>query len=129
MFLPFVPLFRRLLASGHRVRAFGRNCRFPDHLRGVEWFQGDFADPNSVSTAIDSFDIVFHLVHGATPQAANLAMPIDVQQNVIPSITLLDLCRKLGTRRVVFSSSGGTVYGPSPQIPTAESAPKLWCAA
>lgn len=116
-------LCRRLLASGHRVRAFGRNCRFPDDLRGVEWFQGDFSDPNAVAAAIASFDIVFHLIHGAMPQAANLAMPIDVQESVIPSIALFDACRKFGVKRVIFASSGGTVYGAPQQIPTPESAP------
>jgi UDP-glucose 4-epimerase len=116
-------LCRRLLASGHRVRAFGRHCRFPDDLRGVEWYQGDFSDPDSVAAAIETFDIVFHLVHGAMPQAANLTMAADVQRNVIPSITLLELCSKLGVRRVIFSSSGGTIYGCPAQIPTPEVAP------
>ncbi len=116
-------LCRRLLASGHRVRAFGRHCHFPNDLRGVEWYQGDFADPDSVAAAIETFDIVFHLVHGAMPQAANLAMAADVQHNVIPSIALLELCSKLGVRRVIFSSSGGTIYGRPQQIPTPEFAP------
>jgi UDP-glucose 4-epimerase len=116
-------LCRRLFASGHRVRAFGRDRRFPDDLRGVEWYQGDFTDPDSVAAAIESFDIVFHLVHGAMPQAANLAMAIDVQQNIIPSITLLNLCVQLRVKRVIFSSSGGTIYGCSQQIPTTEAAP------
>jgi UDP-glucose 4-epimerase len=113
-------LCRRLLASGHRVRAFGRHCHFPDDLRGVEWYQGDFVDPDSVAAAIETFDIVFHLVHGAMPQAANLAMAVDVQHNIIPSINLLELCGKLGVKRVIFSSSGGTVYGRPRQIPTPE---------
>jgi UDP-glucose 4-epimerase len=116
-------LCRRLAASGHRVRAFGRLCRFPAQLEGIEWYQGDFADADSVAAAIETFDIVFHLVHGSMPQAANLAMAADVQRNIIPSITLLDLCGKLGVKRVIFSSSGGTVYGAARQIPTPESAP------
>jgi UDP-glucose 4-epimerase len=116
-------LCRRLLASGHRVRAFGRHCHFPDDVRGVEWHQGDFSDSDSVAAAIETFDIVFHLVHSAMPQAANLAMATDVQHNIIPSITLLELCSKLGVKRVIFSSSGGTVYGRPRQIPTPELAP------
>jgi UDP-glucose 4-epimerase len=116
-------LCRRLFRSGHRVRAFGRDCRFARDLGGgVEWYQGDFNDPDSVAAAIEDFDIVFHLVHGAMPQAANLAMATDVQQNIVPSIALLDLCSKLGVKRVIFSSSGGTVYGCSQQIPTPETA-------
>lgn len=116
-------LCRRLLSAGHRVRAFGRHCHFPNDLHGVEWYQGDFSDPDSVAAAIETFDVVFHLVHGAMPQAANLAMATDVQRNVIPSITLLELCGKLGVKRVIFSSSGGTVYGRPQQIPTPELAP------
>lgn len=116
-------LCRRLAVSGYRVRAFGRRCLFPDDLPGVEWYQGDFTDTGSVAAAIESFDIVFHLIHATMPQAANLDMAGDVQNNVVPSIALLDLCRKLAVKRVVFVSSGGTIYGCSRQIPTPETAP------
>lgn len=118
-------LCRRLAASGHRVRAFGRRCLFPDDLQGVEWCQGDFTDRGAVAAAIESFDIVFHLIHATMPQAANLDMAADLQNNVVPSIALLDLCRELAVKRVVFVSSGGTIYGCPPQIPTPETAPTL----
>jgi UDP-glucose 4-epimerase len=116
-------LCRRLLASGHHVRAFGRQRRFPDALRGVEWSQGDFTDREAVALAIRDVDIVFHLIHGTVPQAANLAMTEDVRQNIVASIDLLELCRAHGVKRVIFASSGGTVYGCPAQIPTPESAP------
>jgi len=105
------------------VRAFGRRCLFPDQLGSTEWYQGDFTDAAAVAAAVETFDVVFHLVHSTTPQAANLDMPGDVQRNVIPSLALLDICRKLGVKRVVFISSGGTVYGRPEQIPTPETAP------
>src|SRR5882672_3671032 len=116
-------LCRRLAASGHRVRAFGRRCLFPDDLDGVEWRQGDFTDARSVAAAIESVDIVFHLIHATMPQPANLDMAGDLQNNVVPSLALLDFCRKLAVKRVVFVSSGGTVYGCPQQIPTPETAP------
>jgi UDP-glucose 4-epimerase len=116
-------LCRRLVASGHRVRAFGRRSLFPADLDGVEWYQGDFGDVSSLAAAMESFDTVFHLVHATMPQTANLDIPNDVRRNVIPSIALLDLCQRLGVRRVVFASSGGTIYGCAPQIPTPETAP------
>lgn len=116
-------LCRRLHRSGHRVRAFGRSRQFADELNGIEWHQGDFLNPNSIAAAIESFDIVFHLVHGAMPLAANLAMTADVKRNIVPSITLLDLCGTLGVKRVIFASSGGTVYGIPREIPTRETAP------
>src|SRR5271155_318351 len=116
-------LCRRLATMGYRVRAFGRRCLFPDDLQGVEWHQGDFTDAGSVAAAIQSFDIVFHLIHATMPQAAELDIAGDLQSNVVPSIALLDLCRRLAVKRVVFVSSGGTVYGCPQQIPTPETAP------
>jgi UDP-glucose 4-epimerase len=116
-------LCRRLAASGYRVRAFGRRRLFPDDLHGVEWRQGDFTDAGAIAAAIESFDIVFHLIHATMPQAADLDIAADLQDNVVPSIALLELCRKLAVKRVVFVSSGGTVYGVPHQVPTPETAP------
>jgi len=115
-------LCRQLAASGYRVRAFGRRRLFPDDLPGVEWCQGDFTDAGAVAAAIQSSDIIFHLIHATMPQAANLDIAADVQNNVVPSIALLELCRELAVKRVVFVSSGGTVYGCPQQIPTPETA-------
>jgi UDP-glucose 4-epimerase len=117
-----VNLCRRLASSGLRVRAFGRRCLFPEALEGVEWYQGDFTDAVLLASAIETYDIVFHLIHATTPHSANLDMAGDVQQNVISSLALMDISRNLGVKRIVFVSSGGTVYGPAAQIPTPEAA-------
>jgi UDP-glucose 4-epimerase len=116
-------LCRGLAYSGARVRAFGHRRLFPDDLDGVEWRQGDFSDAASVESAIESFDIVFHLIHSHVPQFANQDMPGDVQQNIIPSLALLEISRKLQIRRIVYVSSGGTVYGSTTEVPTPETAP------
>ena len=115
-------LCRRLAASGVRVRAFGRQCHFPDELAGAEWYQGDFADAAALAAAMQGFETVVHLVNNTTPQGANLDMAGDVQKNVVPSLALFDLCRDLGIGRLVFVSSGGTVYGVPRHIPTPETA-------
>jgi UDP-glucose 4-epimerase len=115
-------LCRRLAYSGFRVRAFGRRCLFPEALDGVEWYQGDFSDAVALAAAIETYDVVFHLVHATTPHSANLDMAGDVQQNVMSSLALMDISRNLGVKRIVFVSSGGTVYGPAGQIPTPETA-------
>lgn len=117
-----VNLCRRLAASGARVRAFGRRCLFPQDLAGVEWRQGDFCDTAALESAVASCDTVFHLVHTYMPQSADLNMAEDARQNVVTSLALLETCRKLKVRRIVFVSSGGVVYGPTAQVPTPETA-------
>jgi len=118
-----VNLCRRLASAGHRVRAFGRRSLFAGALEHVDWYQGDFSDAMALAAAIDTYEIVFHLLHATTPQSANLDMGADLQQNVISSLGLFNVSSKLGVKRLVFVSSGGTVYGPSKQIPIPESAP------
>ncbi len=116
-------LCRRLVASGARVRAFGRRRVFPEDIEGVEWYQGEFSNTATLASAIESFDIVFHAVHTNTPQSANLDMAEDVRQNVVSSLALLEISRKLRVKRIVFISSGGTVYGSAAEVPTPETAP------
>jgi UDP-glucose 4-epimerase len=116
-------LCRRLATEGHRVRAFGRQRPFLDALEGVEWFQGDFSDAGALAAAIETFDVVYHLINGTTPLSANLDMAADLQTNVAASLGMFDTCVKLGVARVVFVSSGGTIYGCPQQIPTPETAP------
>ena len=118
-----INLCRRLASAGHRVRAFGRRCLFPEALEKIEWYQGDFCDPTALAAAIETYDIVFHLVHTTTPHSANLDMAKDVQQNVVSSLALFDISRSLGVKRVMFVSSGGTIYGVPDQVPTPETAP------
>jgi UDP-glucose 4-epimerase len=116
-------LCRRLTASGHRVRAFGHRSRFPAELGSTDWQQGDFSDRASVADAIQGVDVVFHLIHSTVPHSANLDMANDVRQNLLPSLAFLDLARGAGVKRVVFLSSGGTIYGRPIQIPTEETSP------
>ena len=39
----------------------------------------------------------------------------DVQQNVLASVLLLDLCRRANVKRLLFASSGGAMYGEADQ--------------
>jgi UDP-glucose 4-epimerase len=116
-------LCRRLVREGFSVRAFSRSMHFPESLKGVELIQGDFTDLSGLATIIKPADTVFHLIHSMTPQSSNLDMAADLEENVKSSIRLLDICRDLDVGRIIFISSGGTVYGCASQIPTSESAP------
>jgi UDP-glucose 4-epimerase len=115
-------LCRRLVASGARVRAFGHGSAFPGELAGVEWHHGEFEDAAALTSAIASCDVVFHLIQATMPHSANPDMAGDLRHSVIPTLALLDICRKANVKRVVFISSGGTVYGSAKEIPTPETA-------
>jgi UDP-glucose 4-epimerase len=116
-------LCRHLSSLGYPVSAFGHSRQFREAMDQVLWYEGDFTDAVALAVAVESAEIVFHLIHSTTPQSANLDMAEDLRQNVTASIALFDICRNAGIRRIVFVSSGGAIYGPSVQIPTSETEP------
>lgn len=71
----------------------------------------------------------FHVVNHHAAQIdvrRSVADPIfDARINGRGLLNLLECCRRHGTERVIYISSGGVVYGEPEQIPTPESAPKL----
>jgi UDP-glucose 4-epimerase len=116
-------LCRSLSGRVDSLRAFGRRQIPPEELAGCEWIAGDFSDPTCLPNVIDGCDVVFHLINTSTPAAANVDKIAELQSNVVSTLHLLDACRETGVQRVVFISSGGTVYGIPDQVPTPETAP------
>ncbi len=72
---------------------------------------------------IDGSDIVHHYAWTTLPASANLDPMADLRDNLRITLGLLDAIRRRGTGRMVFASSGGTVYGKLTQIPVPEDHP------
>lgn len=66
---------------------------------------------------LDQADVVFHLI--STTKPGNRDVRKEFETNVIPTIGLLEACAVRGIRLVYFSS-GGTVYGIPKYIPLDE---------
>ena len=94
-----------------------------DALSQGELYAGDFGNEDVVRKVISGCDTVFHLIGSTTPATSNRNMIADIKENVVKTIRLLDLCVEEGVERVVFTSSGGTVYGIPKVIPTPEGSP------
>ena len=120
-------LAEALLAQGHEVRIFDRpHIQIPAELKechGIEWMQGDFLSVADIQAAVDGVELIFHLVSTTLPKNSNDDPGYDVGTNVIGSLHLLDAAVRLGIRKIVFISSGGTIYGIPNQIPIPETHP------
>ena len=68
-------------------------------------------------------DVVYHLVSTNVPTTSNQHITQDIQANVIFSSKLFDACVNCGVKKVVFISSGGTVYGKEANCPLPENTP------
>lgn len=121
-------LVDRLVGAGHEVAvvdnlATGRaeRVRPPARLHRV-----DLRDPG-LADVLDTErpEVVFH--HAAqTDLRRSVADPaFDAEVNVVGSVNLLEACRRVGVRRIIFASSGGAIYGETEIIPTPEDHPTL----
>jgi UDP-glucose 4-epimerase len=111
----------RLLVHGHSVRVFDRQPeRFRPPLPQVEYRYGEFADRMALVEALSGTDTVFHLLSTTVPGTADLDPATDVHDNLVGTINLLDSMQRLGLSRILFLSSGGTVYGIPEVVPIPE---------
>ena len=120
-------LTEALLARGRSVRVFDRENVDLRNLDGIsgDWhfLGGDFLSEADQRRAIDGAHTLFHLISTTIPATSNQDPVFDVETNMLASVRLLDLARRQGVTRVVFVSSGGTVYGRPSQLPVAETHP------
>ncbi len=116
-------LCHALVRAGAAVHGFGRRPAFADSLPPIRWTTGEFGDRSALARSLDGAELVFLLIGGSTPEVSNKDPIAELQHSAAASVQLLELCRNTAVRRIIFVSSGGTVYGVPRSIPISESAP------
>ena len=116
-----------LVAKGHRVRVFDlpniSTKNLEDTMEFIEIMGGDFHNVNDISPAIEGVDVVFHLVGTTLPGPSNENPVYDVETNVVGTLYLLKAAVEKGVKKIIFASSGGTVYGVPQTNPIPETHP------
>lgn len=117
----------RLLLDGHELRIFERPRvapyrKFAESER-VEWIAGDLSSTHDVNDAISGVDVVLHLVSTTLPKNSNDDPIYDVQSNLVATLQMLNAMVAHNVRKIVFISSGGTVYGNPMYLPIDEKHP------
>ena len=114
---------RSLLSRRHEVRVLEWPGRRPDPLAqwdDVDLVEGNFLDPDTVRAALQDVEVVIHLICTVLPEQSNEDPIHDIETNVVGTVRMLGLARQRQVRKIVFSSSGGTIYGRAQSIPITE---------
>lgn len=113
-------LVDELLRSSHDVRVLDTAAdRYRQPPHAVEYRLGDYANAAVLAEALQDVDTVYHLASVTVPNTSNLDPSADITANLVPSVRLFEQMVRLDVSRVVFLSSGGTVYGNPAHIPVA----------
>ena len=109
-------LVHHLLCTGWHVNAFDRIIApnpliTADLLDSYTSFPGNFFETPDLMQALEGCDVCFHLISTSLPKTSNENPLKDVQQTLEGSLTLLECIRNSNVHKIIYSSSGGTVYG------------------
>jgi UDP-glucose 4-epimerase len=129
-------LVDRLLAEGHSVDVVddlstGSLANLSEARAGaghrLTFHQLDIRSPDLIELMTRRRpEVVFHLAAQADVRVSVARPVFDAEVNVVGSLQVLEGARAGGSRKVVFASSGGTIYGdPHPsELPVKESHPQ-----
>ena len=110
-----------LIKNNHEVRVLNRSTKsYIEQLPEVEYIYGDFADQQLLNNLLKGTDIVYHLASGSTPSTSNANPVNDIESNLVSTVNFLQACVNSSVKRVVFASSGGTIYGLPQKLPIDE---------
>lgn len=124
-------LVDRLLADGHTVVgldnfASGRASNL-EHLVGNRAHV--FVEADIVTADLEAIldehrpEVVFHLAAQIDVRHSVADPQFDASVNVIGTVRLAEAARRTGVRKIVHTSSGGSIYGTPPTYPTPETVP------
>ena len=113
----------QLLKAGHRVRGTVRSLTNEEKVaplkklgesaqHPLELVEADLLDASSWAKAVEDIDIVMHV---ASPVTINPSIPDDaiIRPALEGTLNVLNAAQKAGVKRVVLTSSGLAIYGPT----------------
>ncbi len=98
----------------------------PPELAGVSkdvtFLRGDMLDPAALERAVEGSTYVFHYGTTTIPRTSIENPELDAQ-NVLAALRVIRASANAGVEKLIFPSSGGTVYGRPDRLPIPEDAP------
>ncbi len=104
------------LSLTHEIIVYDRPGAFFGNIeksKSVHFFEGDFFNSSSLEFVFEKFkiEIVIHLISTTNPQECLSSIISDVDINLINTIKLIDIMINHNVNKIIYFSSGGTVYG------------------
>jgi UDP-glucose 4-epimerase len=115
-------LGRRLVANELEVHVLARHAT-PGMHEGMTFHRGCQSDVAVVTPLLKNCDAVVHLAAATTPGSSARAPALDVVENLVPLAGFLEALVAVGSKRIIFLSSGGAIYGNPLGLPVTEDHP------
>lgn len=106
-------LVNSLLLDGHEIYGYNRSMSEGFYQNGYRALLGDFSTELKFEDILSEYkiDAVLHMISTTVPREQTSHIEKEILENVLPTIRLLEAMSKTKTKKIIFTSSGGTVYG------------------
>jgi len=119
----------RLVGAGHHVTVIdnlsrGNRANLAHAGPAVQFVHADLRDPNLKGIVSEAApEVILHLA-AQIDVRASVSDPLnDADINILGTINLAEAARTAGVRKIVFTSSGGSIYGDPDRLPVTEDTP------
>ncbi len=110
-----------LLSLGRKVTVVGRSTRPVRALpEGVVYHAGDYGEGCFIQDILQKMDEVITLAHTTVPKSSFDDPVSDILGNLPAAVKLFETAALCGPEKLVFVSSGGTIYGNTTELPITE---------
>lgn len=111
----------RLVHAGHRVHVASRHTD-PGKRDGIDYHRAGQDDTEVMPALLAECATIVHLASTTTPGSSARHPAVDTEENLLPATRLIDMMATYRPRRLIFVSSGGSIYGNPLQCPVDETA-------
>lgn len=93
------------------------------NIPNLDIIESELTMDSDYEKLVESQDLVYHLISTTVPTTSNQHISEELKANVVLSANLFEACVKQNAKKIVFISSGGTVYGKESKCPLNEKTP------
>jgi UDP-glucose 4-epimerase len=117
-------IVEKLISRERQITVIGRNLG-PSRIlpSSVRYVAGDFGAKHFLMDVLQGVDEIIHLAYLTVPKTSFDDPVQDILNNLPATVVLLEAADRIGVKKFVLVSSGGTVYGKGCKVPIQEDHP------
>ena len=107
-------LAMRLLRENYEVTVYDfyvKQNYSEEELKQINYYERELFKDTDLKSVIENQDVVIHLVSSVGPENSMINPERCYYNDVAKTVEILEIMRKCGVNKMIFISSGGTVYG------------------
>jgi UDP-glucose 4-epimerase len=112
-------LAARLAVGGRNIHVVSRSAPAGE-IGAVRYHRASLDDSKLIARLMTECSTVVHLASATTPGSSGRRPLYELDLNLAPTLRLLDLMTSIHPSRLIFVSSGGTLYGNPERLPADE---------